>query len=98
MDDREARRLLILEGYEIIKEKGFGVIVSMWELGESVGLDEKQTRRNIEYLVEKGFFKWMSIGGGISPTVKIDDIVNNPEEFHKLFPEIVEYGNYFAKI
>ncbi|MCK4247638.1 MAG: hypothetical protein KAX04_03775, partial [Methanomicrobia archaeon] len=59
----------------------------MWELGESVGLDKKQTQRNIEYLVEKGFFKWMTIGGGISPTIKIDDIGNNPEEFYKLFPE-----------
>jgi len=87
MDDIKARRLLILEGYKIIEEEGFSVIINMWELGESVGLDKKQTRRNIEYLVEKRFFKWMTIGGGISPTIKIDDIVNNPEEFHKLFPE-----------
>lgn len=88
MDDIKARRLLILESYKIIEKEGFSVIISMWELGESIGLDKKQTRRNIEYLVEKGFFKWMSIGGGISPTIKIDDMVNDLEKFDKLFPAI----------
>lgn len=63
------KRVLFLQKLYETTEGNMNCFVNMWEMGEDLDFDRKETELVTEFLKAKGLIKYMTIGGGISITI-----------------------------
>jgi len=84
----EDRLKFMTEVYRIYDESGPNVVSNMKEIGEKVGLGALAIEKVATWLADRGYIRWMSIGGGLSITPKGIDFMEKDRKARVPRPQI----------